>query len=307
MQIKPMPITYGCKTAGIPVNQQMTNVPQSISVKLGALDFVPSPTTSPAVPNSWPGPNFTNSDFYDSANINPTFLGFSALVDLTQTMTSLNLQDLQSVFIDNTVNCGYIQLVNESTGQIIFCDAFSQGVFPIFTSPGSRNMVWTVVCCDRTNLLGQVSMIEESLATNANIVVGANPRDAFVTLMFTDATMPVGMWTYRSRGCRGYDCSGTIAAGGVFQSPLTTTGTRNVSLNTTGYRRGFLIQNPLTALEPLYLCLASSVGTPAYTTAMSVALAPGTLYSERGDDAYTGDVWLTAATAGHAYTATLFF
>ena len=222
-------------------------------------------------------------------------------------MTQSNLTDIQSVWIDNTVNPGYIQLLNRSTGQVIFCDAFSQGSYPIFSNPGTKSSQWSVTVCDRTHEFGGVSFYEQSsLYVNTNIA-GQNQVDAAITLMFTDATMPLAQWNYKSRGCRAYDASGTITAGGAFQVVGAINATLNTQLLASAYRRGFLIQNPIAATEPLYVTLRGNItNDPASALDNSIQLAAGALYQERGDDAYTGVVNVMAATIGHKFTAKIF-
>lgn len=296
---RPMPITYATKTAA---------QSQCVIVRLVEADFLPYTSITPPVSNPYPGPVFYTQDFTDTANANPTFLGFSAQLDITQVMSSLNMVDLQSVYIDNSVNSGIFELINPATGQQIMCDAFSQGVFPIFNAPNTKSNQWVAVVADRTNLGGNVSFGEVStLFTNAPVVPGANPGEAYISLFFTDAAMPIGSWGYRSRGCRGYDCSANLTAGGFFESPQATNGTQTANLIASAYRRGFLVHNPITAVEPLYVCLVSGNNGPAASLGNSFSLAPGQTYQERGNDAFTGTVHVMAATTGHPYIATLFF
>src|SRR5271157_1418560 len=115
MQITNQPITYSLKTSPSPT---------AIRVQLNSADFL----NLPAAVNVLPGPGWTSTDVYDTtpANISPSFAGWSLPIDMTQAMTQSNLSDLQSVWIDNSVNPGYLQVQNISTGQILFCDAFSQ-------------------------------------------------------------------------------------------------------------------------------------------------------------------------------------
>ena len=238
---------------------------------------------------------------------NPSFVGWYAAFDLTQTMTQSNLKDLQSVWIDNSVNPGYIQLVNGSSGQVIFCDAFSQGVYPIFTAPGTQSSSWKIISSDRTLGFGDVSFIEQSIAEVSLLMPGFNQVDANITLVFTDATMPLAQWNYKSRGCQCYDISGTILNAGGFQLVMAVAGTVTRQLQSSAYRRGFLIQNPPAATEVLYVALYSNaLNEPAPTAANSIVLSAGQMYQERGDDAYTGAVEVGAATVGHVYVAKVF-
>src|SRR5208337_4268809 len=107
--------------------------------------------------------------------------------DMTQAMTQSNLSDLQSLWIDNTVNPGYLQVQNISTGQILFCDAFSQGTYPVFNNPGTKSAQWVITVVDRTHEFGGTSFYEQSNIYITTNIAGQNQLDALITLVFTDA------------------------------------------------------------------------------------------------------------------------
>jgi hypothetical protein len=54
--------------------------------------------------------------------------------DLSQLVTLGLESSIQAVYIDNTENLNTVQLIVATSGQIISCPAYSQGIFPIFFS-----------------------------------------------------------------------------------------------------------------------------------------------------------------------------
>jgi hypothetical protein len=291
MQIDAKSITYANKTSATAT---------SIVCRLTVADFADAPFP---VYNMIPGPGWWTENIFDTQFVNPQYKGYAANIDLTQAMTGWSMSDLQSVFVDNSINPGYLQLYNAATQQIIFVPAFSQGVFPVFTTPGSRNINWLVVSCDRINLLQNLGWKEQSTVFNT-MLPGNTQREAQITLIFTDATMPIGCWTHKDFGCRAFDCSGTISGANVWEGPAALIGgTQTNALSASAYRRGFLIHNPITAVEPLGISYHGGIGN---IDVEMHTLLPGQSYGERGDDAYSGAVYVRAATVGHAYGAKLF-
>lgn len=278
-----------------------TNSPAIIQVSLEFGDF--SATELDTIPNAlW----FSN-DVTDAVNPRRAFRGCVAHVDLTQKMTELNLTDIQSVYVDNSINPGMLQLFNTSTQQIIVCPPYSQGTYPIFSVPGARSSNWTVVVADRIYTAELPSFGEPSAGITAPIMQNsaAVPRQAFLVMTFTDVPVPPATWTLHDRMCRTLDISGVIAAPNVFQTLNGAVGTSAFAALSTNNRRGFLVQNPGDAIEPLFLELHTALNVP--TAANTIWLMPGDLYRERGDDTFAGLIQVAAATAGHAYTAHLFW
>jgi hypothetical protein len=273
--------------------------PRQIQVMLDINDFGMGGTV---INNSYPGPGFFSPDLQDTVNPNPTYAGYVAEVDLSTEMSRVNLEDLQSVFIDNSVNPGYLMLVNKQTQHQIMIAPFSQGVFPLFTIPGTKTFQWDVVSCDRTNWpFGGVSWWEQSLASLGVGPAGIIARDAFLTLIFTDATAPIGQWSYTSKGGIWYYCGNNLTLANTWETPALVTGTETKGLNKDAYRRGWKIYNPHTETEPLHI----AYHRPGTGNGIMETLYPGESYQEVGDDAYTGTVQVVAATTGHAYGASV--
>ena len=152
-------------------------------------------------------------------------------------------------------------------------------------SNGIGSLVSTVVYTSATNTaqycLGAGDTIQASTGSGASGVAlrmtgaGSCPGTAIYT---TPTAYPTT------------DSSGTVTAGGSFQTVL--------ALNTS--RHGCLIQNPTTATEVLYVYYGS--GTPATTTAVS--LAAGASFSCAAGGIVPSDlVAVEAATTGHAFIA----
>lgn len=97
--------------------------------------------------------------------------------------------------------------------------------------------------------------------------------------------------TIASLGATSTAASGTVAAGGTFQSIIAASGSR----------LGCLIENPTTATEPLYVFFGANGSA---TTGNSVSLAPGgSVACSTGLVVLQDNISVTAATTSHAFTA----
>lgn len=253
-----------------------------------------------------PNPLWFSYDIGSAVAPRRALRGNRAPVDLTQEMTRVNLEDIQSVYVDNSINPGLLQLNNYVSGQTIMVPPYSQGVYPVFSVPGTKSSQWDVITADHLYTAQRPAFGEMSTAATAPVVgaSGLVAREAIITLIFTDATMPIGTWTLKHFMAASLDISGVIAVGGAFQA-LAAVGPGFVSGAATINRRGFLIENPITALEPLYVGLNDTYVADALGNA--IALVPGERYAERGNDAFAGTLNVMAATAAHAFTAKIFW
>ena len=103
------------------------------------------------------------------------------------------------------------------------------------------------------------------------------------------ALAPAAAWA-QTQPVTSLNASGTVAAGGTFQTVFAADPSRN----------GCLIQNPTTATEALYV----NVGSAAPATANSFSIAAGATFScNVAGHVLTDKVTLEAATTGHAFTA----
>lgn len=87
------------------------------------------------------------------------------------------------------------------------------------------------------------------------------------------------------------DASGTVATGGAFQSIIAANSSR----------QGCLVQNPVSATEPLYVFFGATANA---TTSNSFSLNPGQSIScNVGGLVLTDNIAVTGATTSHAFTA----
>jgi hypothetical protein len=91
---------------------------------------------------------------------------------------------------------------------------------------------------------------------------------------------------------------GTGATSTMNNATVTTGGTFQLVLSSSGSRKGCMIQNPINAIETLFVFFGGS----GYTTANSVELAPGAQVScASGGVILTDAIYVTGATTGHAF------
>jgi hypothetical protein len=194
--------------------------------------------------------------------------GSSVDFDLFAELQANGMQFIQSVYIDNSYNPGVLLLYNPTTRQQVNVPPYSQGFFPIVAVADYK---FHLVFVDRT---------------------GQFQTRGYVDLLFLDVPMPVGAWNTRNeKTARWEDFSGTITTGGSFQ----------LIGATNAFARGIFVQNPLSALEPLYLNPVAA-STVSATTAQSIALAPGQWYEDKAEPCIWRSWRISAATTGHAFT-----
>lgn len=273
--------------------------PVALTVQIAAADFSTDLCTLPHA--LWhTGDIIADAVAYNGAVMN---------LDLTQQISGKNVTELQSVFIDNSINPGLVILYNIATGQRLQCSAFSQGSYLIFTQPGTNSMQWVVLTADYIHgnpAWGEISTPQTAVPLGA---LGYTPREAFITLIFTNVAAPVGQWGLDQIGYRVWDVSETIVTGGTFQSMNAVIGGVNVGIFATAYRRGYVIHNPVFATEPLYVDKhqSTTAGIVAPTVNNTIGLFPGETLEEKGKDAFFGSIRVMAATTGHVYVAKVYW
>ena len=199
-------------------------------------------------------------------------------MDFQNLLQQGKIKSIQSVFIDNSNNNGFLTLYNPSYNQKIVLAPGLQGIFPILS--GKMNAAKFIIT-----------------STSANIV----------NLEFFNVTLPPLQWSGSvaplAAGISviatppqfiGVDYSGTIAAGGTAQQLM--------PLNSA--RHQWYLQNiDQTNIEDIWYSLT---GTAAPNTPGSYCLAPGqTGYPGGYAQGVTSNaISIYAATTGHQFTAT---
>lgn len=160
----------------------------------------------------------------------------------------------------------------------------------------STNSVPIFVQCEQSNQTFQVPaggfIYMPLIQPNPPKVIFNSSNAVNITAFFLNFFLPPCVWGPLVTGGSGLlttenpnDHSGTIAVGGTAQLVI--------PANTN--RKGFLISNPDTATETLYIMLGAAANG-------RIPLVPGATY-ESGNPFWAGGVYLVAATGGHAFTA----
>jgi hypothetical protein len=248
---------------------------------------------------------------HELENVAFTYLGgrgTEITVSLTNAMQREGMTAIQSVYIDTVDSPGTMQLVSNSSGQRIVVPGGRQGWFPIISPFPLQNAEFQISFFDQlqsTQLIGPaIGVYAAPPAIIGNFYNQVERVDGLVRFAFTDIKMPAGSWSaVNPKIATWIDSSGTIAVGGTFQ----TCGMPSPLASKQGPIHGWMVQNPVTAVEPLYVYPRNVDNTPSGasyfpgTINRSIQLAPGEIYSETGFPCHQGAARVMAATAGHPY------
>jgi hypothetical protein len=195
-----------------------------------------------------------------------TVSGGPDLLDLTYAITNNIIDQIQSVFIDNSKGSATFVLTIQSTGMQVKCPPASQGWFPLFVShPNGGEFSFT----------------------------GANHT---TPVFFANIPMPVGVWSVNAIN---------LSGGGVGTGPIVftiATGGTAVEVWNPAPSDGAVIVNPLNATESLFVDIVNlpTVAAPG-TNGTTVELKAGGAFIVPAN--FTGIVYAVAATTGHVFSA----
>ena len=193
------------------------------------------------------------------------------LVDFTLAVAAARMSVVQTFFVDNFANPATLQISCASTGQTLEVPAYSQGFFPVLGSQLPKFAIHTV---------GGVS----------------------VTVIALNVPMPSTVWY--AAGTQSFsilDKPRTILPGDVVS--VAVGGTAVIAINGGRIAGGATIINPTGAPagESLFIdpYAAPALASPG-ANGTTIELFPGQAW--QAPAGLQGNVWVTAATAGHAYT-----
>ena len=187
-------------------------------------------------------------------------------LDITFSMSNNNIDQIQSVFIDNTNGSELFVLSVISTGQQIKMRPGYQGWRPILVNPTSDSFVFT----------------------------GGN---ALVPLFFVDVPMPIGDSLGTNLNVGVAALATAVVTGGVPVAVFATVpGVSDVPSD------GAVIVNPFSASESLFVDLVNpAADTAPGPNGTTVELLPGGAFIVPPN--FSGTVWADAITSGHTFSA----
>jgi hypothetical protein len=256
--------------------------------------------------------DLAHPDAYDEDAVNNTpvtltqrgYLGYKAVFDIGAAMRSQGMAFIQSVFIDNSEGLGVL-ILRSNSGQTITVAPCTQGVYPLLVPQGASTSFECAYIDPNADDVSSVPSFGDypDLApdfSGAGGVYGipqpvndATVRSGRLRFQFADVVMPIGQWQCRNLvTARWVDFSGLIVGGGIYQT----------AISSNPFRKGFIIANPNTAVEPLYIDLHQVLSGGAIM--YSVTLYPGEHYKEvLPEPSHVERVSVMAATAGHTFMA----
>lgn len=208
---------------------------------------------------------------------------------LNMQLTTVGLQMVQGVFINNAKNSQGFTLTNPTTGQEIFIPAFSQGRLSVLTTQSSDNV--TFVASSTGGI--DINVIFTNTEPVSDLIWAVIPPGSS-----TGSVVVTGQVTTLPPASAGNERNGTIAVGGTSQ----------VLAPANAARQRIIIQNPFSvageggipAAETLYVRFGGAAGVDNGT---SFEIFPGGSYDSAAGPVYNGAINVTAATAGHKFIA----
>lgn len=206
-------------------------------------------------------------------------LGLQFRLDLSQVQSQGGMDSVQTLYIDNAANTGPLTIVMGLTNQSVILPAGAQAYLPVLQ--GNPPVIqFTSTAAVAVN----VQLLNFFLPPHVWYTTGLPVNDLTLASIIVNGGANVNVIAGTVTGA--VDRSGTITAGGVRQQLLAA----NIS------RKRWLVSNPSTATEILQISYATNV-------AGLIDILPGATWSET-DASVSGDqIWIVAATLGHAFTA----
>lgn len=208
-------------------------------------------------------------------------LGTTYQLDLSQIQSQGQIDSVQTLYIDNSVNTGTITIVMQGpTLQSVTLPPNSQAYLPVLQgNPPVLNFSVAsgapVVNVQLMNFF-LPPVIWGTLATGGSVV------DVTLAGILINNQVPV---ITNPNNIALVDSSGTITTGGTAQQVLAANATR----------KKMIVFNPIAATETLFMMFGAG-------TAGQIGLAPGGSYTSDDVSEESNSLWLVAATTGHAFT-----
>jgi hypothetical protein len=217
-------------------------------------------------------------------------------VDTTQFANKLQMRAVQTIYIDNSLNNGYVAISSPLFNQSFSLPAGYQGYFPIM-APLVAGAQFNITSTG--NELAKVSFLN-CLMPLAAWAATVTPPSTGLPLAVSDAILDACVANNRvnvteiAAQATAADASGTIAAGGTAQ----------LLMAANSARRGFFLQNiDSSDAEGLWFGFANTI-TPGSPGAYGLGAASGLTYpggSYQGTQ--SNAIYVVAATTGHKFSA----
>ena len=206
-------------------------------------------------------------------------LGLEVDIDFSTFYNQGTIKSLQSLYVNNKGNTAEVVIVMNGTTQSITVPPNAQAYLPILNA---NPPTLKITCTNAAGIcfIHALNFFVPPYMWNQTFTVDIPAIDAIIINgRLNVRTEPAGLVTDTDR-------SGTITAGGTGQS-LMAANTSRVQWN---------LQNPVSATEKLQFSKVGATG-PWYD------LNPGSFAGDDGSTCYQGQLWVIAATTGHAFTA----
>ncbi|HEY6019841.1 MAG TPA: DUF1859 domain-containing protein [Candidatus Paceibacterota bacterium] len=206
-------------------------------------------------------------------------LGLSFKLDLSQVQSQGGMDSVQTLYIDNASNTGSLTILMGLTNQSIILPAGAQAYMPVLQ--GNPPIIqFTSTAAVPVN----IQLLNFFIPPAAWYTTGLPVNDLTLAGIIANGAANVNVIAGTVTGA--IDRSGTIALGG----------TRQQLLAANASRKRWLVSNPSTATEILQISYVTNV-------AGLIDLQPGATWSETDASVSGDEIWVVAATLGHAFTA----
>lgn len=204
-------------------------------------------------------------------------------------LTTVGLDFINGVFIDNSRNASGFTLSNEQTGQIIFVPAYSQANIALITAQNTDNIAFTGASTGGV-VVPVIFRNNEPISDSIWSAIAPGEIIGSVTVQGQVTALP-----YLSAGIDG---TGTIVTGGTAQ----------LLFGSNAARKGLFISNPASpagqntpgqAPESIFIKYGSA---PVIGTSGVIEISPGGFLNPLGVSD-NRSIWVLAATTGHVFNA----
>lgn len=207
-------------------------------------------------------------------------LGASFQLDLSQVQSQGSIDSVQTLYIDNADNADALQIIFGLTNQRVIWPAGAQGYLPVLQG-NPPVMVFSIA--SGTPVV-KVQCMNFFVPPGIWYTNGVPVDDLTLASVITNGAVNVNVAPNTVTGPD--DATATITAGGTRQSLFPADPAR----------KRFLISNPVNATETLSFSYVSNTGG-------LIDLPPGTTWNEADLSTSGDEIWIVAATTGHAFTA----
>lgn len=206
-------------------------------------------------------------------------------IDLTTQYNQKQFTTLQTIYADNSANTSDMEIICQSTNQVIVVAPLTQGYYTILQPSPPVLQVQT-----NGAFIVQVILLNFYIPPTTWTIPITNASGLpEVDVPALDAVIVGGLVQVAA-------FAGTVTAPSDASGTITVGGTRQVLFAANATRKRFIISNPSTAIEVLQFSYVSNTGG-------LIDLPPGTTWNE-ADLSVSGDeIWIVAPTTAHAFTA----